>query len=627
MRTIAFDTETYYDEIVSVTKLGNYNYCRHPKFQLMLVSVTDGTESWAGLPGDFNWDSLNGAHLVSHNAGFDSEVVRAEQERGNIPKLNLAGWDCSADMSACLAKRRSLAAAIEFYYGERLAKNVRDNMSGKSLADLRAGGTLDETLRYALADAVWTHKLWTDQSPRWSDFERRLSRHTRLMCQRGIHVDMARVAADEATLREALARCEKELPWVAAGKPPTSTLAAAYKCREVGIPEPPVKAHDGGEEAFAEWETEYGPKYPWIAAIGRWRSINKMLPVIETLKARIRPDGILSYDLLYAGAHTLRASARGYNVLNMRKEPLCFSDDYSWLDLTADNRQPDCTKHAVDQRSWFVPPPGHKFAIVDSAQIEPRIVHWYAGNERLLGLVRRGYQIYDAYARSVNWYTDPTPLKENKAQAALYRMAKSVVIGASYGIGAKKFKETARKLAGLDLSPEQAFDVVSAFRRENPEVVGLWDRLTRDFEASVGGDYTVVLPSGREMVYKNVSRETRITRDPNTKLPRRRAVTTAEFFHEKTQRIVREALWGGSLLENITQAFARDIFLGQVLDVEQRLGYPCHLHVYDENVCVVPEQGADAALEAVIQAHSTTPEWAPGLPLSAAGGTAERYLK
>ena len=44
------------------------------------------------------------------------------------------------------------------------------------------------------------------------------------------------------------------MPWIEAGRPPTSPKAIAEKCREVGIPAPPVKARDG-EEAYEEWET------------------------------------------------------------------------------------------------------------------------------------------------------------------------------------------------------------------------------------------------------------------------------------------------------------------------------------------------------------------------------------
>lgn len=46
--------------------------------------------------------------------------------------------------------------------------------------------------------------------------------------------------------------------------------------------------------------------------------------------------------------------------------------------------------------------------------------------------------------------------------------------------------------------------------------------------------------------------------------------------------------WGGRLVENVTQATARDIQRHSLV-AQERAGYPIVLHIYDENVAEVPE--------------------------------------
>jgi hypothetical protein len=630
-RIISLDTETFYDkDTYSVSKSGNWRYTHDDRFDCYMISVCDGSETWAGPTKDFNWESLRGAELLSHNAAFDSSVVRRLVELKLAPSdLYIPAWHCTANMTACLTGRRDLKNAASFLLGESVDKSVRDELSGKRWADLEADGTLDAALEYARRDAHLCYRLWTEFSPNWLPLERRISAHTIKMTERGFPVDRARLNADRATLEYALQACQKLMPWIEDGAKPTSTKAIAQKCRDENIPAPPVKSHDGGEEAFAAWEDAFSPVFPWIAAVARWRSINKMVGVIEQLEARIRDDGVLSYDLLYFGAHTGRVTGRGYNVLNMRKVPLYLSADYHWLEPDDEGGPPPGTAHIVDQRGWMVPPPGHLLGVVDSAQIEPRVAHYLAGNEPFLAQIRAGHPIYGAFAKQMGWYDNPGALKHDKAAATTYKTAKASVIGGGYGIGPGKFKGTAKKLANLDVTEERAREIITEYRAKNPEITGLWDRLSREFAASVGGDYEVELPSGRSMIYRNVRRDSKLRRDKKTGKVTRRVETTAEFVVEKngTARLSREAMWGGSLLENIDQAFSRDLFMAQTLDVEDELGFPVLLHVYDEDVAAIPIDRAKEGLAAMIEVHRRVPDYASGLPLDAEGHLFDRYTK
>ena len=70
------------------------------------------------------------------------------------------------------------------------------------------------------------------------------------------------------------------------------------------------------------------------------------------------------------------------------------------------------------------------------------------------------------------------------------------------------------------------------------------------------------------------------------------------------------------LVENMVQAMARDILAEMILEAEDRVGHVV-LHVHDEIVVEVPKDNAEIAARNLHKIMTTTPQWAPGLPLAA----------
>jgi DNA polymerase len=89
-----------------------------------------------------------------------------------------------------------------------------------------------------------------------------------------------------------------------------------------------------------------------------------------------------------------------------------------------------------------------------------------------------------------------------------------------------------------------------------------------------------------------------------------------------TRKWKRQVTYGGSLVENITQAVARDIMAEAMLRCEA-LGYEVALTVHDEIVT----ENAQGNVAEFVQILTTVPEWAVGLPVEAAGFVAKRYKK
>jgi hypothetical protein len=305
MRTIALDYETFYKKgDYSVRDLGNWRYCHDERFDAFLLSVTDGTEKWVGHPKDFNWDAIEYSDLLlAHNASFDSAVTNRLAELGVAPSWlkDYPYWQCTANMSSCLFSVRSLAEAVLMSTGQRLSKDVRDAMNGKNWTDLVREGIAQQAKEYAMRDAVECFGLWTRHNAQWSDFEKRVSQHTLLKCARGVAVDFEKLEQYITALQVAIFNLVRSMPWVQRGAKPTSPIAIAEQCREAGIPAPPVKSDD--EEGFDNWQATYGPKYPWVYSAGQWRSMNKLLTSLETIRERRRPDGTIDYSALYFGAH------------------------------------------------------------------------------------------------------------------------------------------------------------------------------------------------------------------------------------------------------------------------------------------------------------------------------------
>jgi DNA polymerase len=83
--------------------------------------------------------------------------------------------------------------------------------------------------------------------------------------------------------------------------------------------------------------------------------------------------------------------------------------------------------------------------------------------------------------------------------------------------------------------------------------------------------------------------------------------------------------YGGKLVENATQAFARDI-LGHSMPIIEAAGYPIVLSVHDELLTETPDSDA-FNVDDLSRMMSAAPSWAKGIPLAAAGFETYRYRK
>ena len=91
-----------------------------------------------------------------------------------------------------------------------------------------------------------------------------------------------------------------------------------------------------------------------------------------------------------------------------------------------------------------------------------------------------------------------------------------------------------------------------------------------------------------------------------------------------TKRWERSALYSGLIVENLTQATARDLLVNGMFRAEAA-GYPIIATVYDEIISEVPR--GYGSVEEFEREICVLPEWAKGLPLTAGGWRGKRYRK
>ena len=181
------------------------------------------------------------------------------------------------------------------------------------------------------------------------------------------------------------------------------------------------------------------------------------------------------------------------------------------------------------------------------------------------------------------------------------------------------------------LTEDELPEIVDRWRRANPAIVQFWYDveaaareavntgrsvalrgggiiLAREFDPANDLDFlTIRLPNGRKLYYAK----------PHMGINRFGRPSLCYYGMDQTTKKWKVIeTYGGKLVENITQAAARDC-LAEAIERLESAGYPVVFHIHDEIVVDAPPEKQNLReMEALM---SQTPDWAPGLPLNADG--------
>ena len=596
MNILTIDFETYYDRTFSLSKVTTEEYIRDEIFETIGVAVKKDDEPAVWFSGtkaqtkrwldQWDWDN---AVAVAHNAMFDMAIlnwqfdIRPKRIADTLSMLRaLDGPDAG----------NSLAKAAE-RYGLGVKGDEVINALGKMRVDFTPE-ELDRYGQYCINDTELTYKLFTKLMQGFPVVELRLIDLTLRMFTEPV------LSLDKQTLEDHLADVKaKKEALMAKLNYDKADLMSNPKLAELlsfhGVV-PPMKistttgkethAFAKNDEAFKELLEHENPQVQAIVAARL--GVKSTLEETRTERfINIAERGTLPIPLRYYAAHTGRWG--GDDKVNMqnlpRKSPL---------------------KRAI------LPPEGHVFIDCDSSQIEARTLAWLAGQNDLVAAFDAGEDVYKIMASRI--YGKPI---EEITDSERF-VGKTTILGAGYGMGAKKFQAQLKNF-GVELPLSECEYIITVYRNTYPKIPQLWKQaqtallaMIRDNTAPLGcagalvvkGKDGIVLPNTLRIKYPNIRQQV----DENT--------GKAELVYDtkKGRAVIPTRIYGGKCVENVCQALARIVIGEQMLMVARKLRVVMTVH--DAVGAIAPEAEGAKARAYVEDCMRIRPKWAAALPLN-----------
>jgi DNA polymerase len=276
-------------------------------------------------------------------------------------------------------------------------------------------------------------------------------------------------------------------------------------------------------------------------------------------------------------------------------------------------------------RTAFVAPPGKRFIVADFSAIEARILAWLARESWRLQVFNSHGKIYEASAAQMF----KVPL-EAVTKGSDYRFKGKI---AELALGYQGAVDALIRMGALTMGlvEEELPKLVKMWRNANPGIVRYW-RTVNDaaIEAVDSGQRVKIYPGITFFTENNVL---------FIKLPSGRRLSyyaphlvdgkygpSLRYWgmDQMSKQWRRIDTYGGKLVENITQAIARDCLAEALIALDDK-GYWVVMHVHDEVVIETPDDRG--SLEEVNEIMSRPIPWAKGLPLTADSYETKYYRK
>lgn len=346
----------------------------------------------------------------------------------------------------------------------------------------------------------------------------------------------------------------------------------------------------------------------------------------NTMLAYADSSGCIRGAFQYYGANrTGRFAGRGVQPQNLASNKMKYADlaqlraivdqgtSFTTLSMLYDSVS-GCLKELI--RTAIVPGTGHKLLAGDFSAIEAVVLAWLSGEPWRLKAFEAKKDIYIASVARMFNIPEVSIDKETPEGKALRQRGKVAELALGYGgaVGALI------QMGALDMGLKEIElqSIVARWRAANPAVCKSWQSAQAAFKhallnpgAIIGclrgilkfrfwrGNMLIRLPSGRMLVYN-----------------------TPELIdgqlsywgqHQKTKQWSRISTYGGKLIENVTQAIARDLLTDAMLRIDEK-GFRIILHVHDEIVTEVKEDDNEAK-QRLEHLMSVRPDWGKDIPI------------
>lgn len=644
MRDLSIDIETFSD--VDLASSGVYKYAQGEHFQILLfayrqdsgpvrvVDVARGEEIPARI-----LHALSDPTVRKH--AFNAQFERVCLSRHVGQWLEPEGWFCTMVHSLYAGlpgqlKQVALALKLDEQKdsaGVRLIRkfsvpNPRNTLTpgGQTLPGSDPDGwekfktycaqdvEVETAIRQALQDRVPGQGVWGEY---WTD---------QAINDRGVRLDLGFINAAETTGAYHWDQSMTEAKRLTGLDNPNSVtqLHDWLDAQGAGLPSLTKKAV---AQALKDPSTPANVKRVLELRQDLSRtSTKKYATMLDCAGTDSRAHGLLQF---YGAGRTGRWAGRLIQVQNLPRNHMTGLDQARRIvsscapqTVEALYDVPDTLSQLI--RTALIPSAGYEFTVADYSAIEARVIAWLAGETWRLDAFRNGEDIYCTTASRMFG----VPVEKHGPNSELRQKGKVAELACGYGGSTGALK--AMGALEMGLAENELKPIVKAWRDSSPAIVNLWWDVDRAAQTAITTSRTVwaggctftkhanalriKLPSGRCLYYH----------DPHV-VEGRYGRNVIAFKGLSTNRVwAKQDTYGPKLVENITQAIARDLLAHALLNLEEA-GYRTVMHIHDEVVVETPPGENHAAK--IIQLMTDAPAWASGLPLDADAYTCPYYQK
>lgn len=645
-RRLLIDLETY--SSVDISKAGAFKYVEAPDFEILLLAY-----AWGGSPVrvlnllDLTTDRGEVLRLmmavrdpdvvkVAHNSTFERACLSkylghelpAEEWEDTMILAAMSGLPMSLDTAGAALQLKDQkikeGTSLISYFCKPCKPTIANGGRTRNLPE-HAPGKWQRFVEYCRRDveveqAIY-YRLHRFPVPDW---ERRVWALDSRINERGVLVDtelaQAAIDVDEAFTATHSAEMRRltglDNPnsvaqlkdWLAAAGLPCESLSKAT------VTELRNKAIDPTTRRVLELRQQLGKT-----------STKKYQTMLIAACQDDRVRGIMQY---YGAGRTGRWAGRIVQPQNLPQNHLAGIEqvreivrakDLDTLELLYDN-VPDVLSQLI--RTALIAKPGCTLLVADYSAIEARVIAYLAGEVWRMEVFANGGDIYCSSASQMF----KVPVVKHGINGHLRQKGKIAELACGYGGGVGALKAFGADKMGL--TEEEMLHIVTQWRQASPTIPRFW----RDAEAAAKRALT---QPGRTA--RLPSCDVKYLRDADAlrcRLPSGRILSYwgahLEDGHivfmgqnQTTRKWEKTETWGGKLVENIVQAFARDCLAVSLLRLDQA-GYQIVFHVHDEVIAEAPE---GSRWQDMADIMGQPIDWAPGLLLRGDGYETKFYMK
>lgn len=641
MLYIDFETRSYCD----LTASGSWRYAQDPTTEILCMAyafsdtepkIVIGSE----LPDIVALHIDMGGIVEAHNAMFERALWESIcVKKYGWPEIKPEQWRCSAALCARWGVPRDLKTApgalgldqSKDAEGRAIMLQLcKPRKTKDGLAYVEDANKFERLYEYCLQD-VQTEKAISKCFQQDFAFEQQVWALDQRINYRGVPIDRTAVENALELLALYTDELDKEARKITGGLAISQRDKILAWASDKGVSLPSLT-----KEAVADCLTWVQDKE--VKRILEIRAQYKTSTAkYERLQSSMSEGDRIRDAFVYYGALTGRWSGRLAQFQNLPKGSVGAKDIDAVVDSVVKkdvdainaHKTPPMEQLSSCLRGMVAAGPKTSLYVADFAAIEARAIAWLANCDLALNQFKKGEDLYVTMAAKIYKINAGEVTKDQR------QLGKAAVLGAGYGMGHKTFYKTCASW-GMQVSEQLAKSAITTYRSVYCEIRDLWrytelaatNAIRYGLPVNAGlvtwfthnGNLHCKLPSGRSLTYRNAK-----LRAVETLWGGEGYEITYMGSKEKGAKWVPISTYGGKLVENITQAIARDLLAESMLRLEAA-GYDIVMHIHDEVVCEVPDN-ANKSLGEYELIMSQIPAWAEGMPISVEGWVGKRFKK